>query len=175
MRSQKTQLDVDMARLSDGDRNAFAAVFRALSPILVSFCKRFLTNAADADDAAQAALEKIFRSASEYDPDRPALPWAFTIAMWECATFRKTRQRSRTQALDETVPSSSPSPEDHALNKDLLLALEHIMQELTPADQSTINQAFFSEAIGPASPAFRKRKARALSLLRRLWRRSLEP
>jgi RNA polymerase sigma-70 factor (ECF subfamily) len=174
---ERSQLDLDMARLADGDREAFSAVFRALWPVLVPFCHRALGSGADVDDAAQLTLEKIFARASDYDPSRPALPWALTIATWECATLRRKRQRSRIQgsAEVEAAPSQAQSPEDQTLTKELEAALRATMDELPPADRETLDAAFFDETLqGAASPAFRKRKERAVSRLRNLWRKLRE-
>ena len=178
MPRQRSQLDVDMARLADGDRGAFSAVFRALWPVLVPFCQRALGSGTDVDDAAQLTLEKIFGRASDYDPSRPALPWALTIAAWECATLRRTRQRSRTQdSVDvDAKPSQTPSPEDQTLAKELEAALRATIEELPLADRETLDTAFFDETLeGAASPAFRKRKERAVSRLRNLWRKLRDP
>ncbi len=170
----KTQLDGDMARLADGDRSAFAAVFRALQPVLVPFCQRALGAGPDADDAAQIALEKIFERASEYDPTRPALPWAFAIASWECATVKRRRTRARVDGTTDPddAPSSENGPEERAIANELAEALRESLSELTEADRETLELAFWKD--GPesaATPAFRKRKERALARLRNLWRR----
>ena len=175
---QPSQLDLDMARLADGDREAFSAVFRALWPVLVPFCQRALGSGADVDDAAQLTLEKIFGRASDYDPSRPALPWALTIATWECATLRRKRQRARTQdsAEVEAAASPAPSPEDQTMTTELEAALRATMNELPLADRETLDAAFFDETLqGATNPAFRKRKERAISRLRNLWRKLREP
>ena len=174
----RSQLDADMARLADGDREAFSAVFRALWPVLVPFCQRALGSGSDVDDAAQLTLEKIFGRASDYDPSRPALPWALTIAAWECATLRRKRQRSRTQgsAEVESAPSQAQSPEDLAIASELEAALRATIAELPLADRDTLDAAFFDETLqGASTPALRKRKERAVSRLRNLWRRLREP
>jgi RNA polymerase sigma factor (sigma-70 family) len=170
----KTQLDGDMARLADGDRGAFAAVFQVLRPMLVPFCQRALGAGPDADDVAQIALEKIFERASEYDPTRPALPWAFAIASWECATVKRRRQRARVDAGASLDDAASPeeSPEDQAIAKELAEALRHTLSALAPADRQTLELAFSNDGLeSAATPAFRKRKERAIARLRNLWRR----
>jgi RNA polymerase sigma factor (sigma-70 family) len=172
-----TQLDLDMARLADGDREAFSSVFRALWPVLVPFCRRAVGPGPDADDAAQLALEKIFARANEYDPSRPALAWAFTIAAWECTTIRRRRQRSRTSSVGEVEALSVlPNPEELTIAEDLKHALEDAVAQLSPTDRETIDAAFWDDALkGATDPAFRKRKERALSRLRALWSKLREP
>ena len=123
----------------------------------------------DGEDAAQAALLKIFARASEYDAERDPLPWALGLAAWECRTLRRIRWRRR----EETAPledwSAQPSPEDSAIEHDLLAAAETVLGTLRPLDVETI----LSLATGARSvqgATFRKRLERALSRFRLAWR-----
>src|SRR5207302_10345249 len=93
----RTELDRLVARLADGDRAAFGPVFEALWPVLRAFCGRAV-GAADAEDAAQSALLRVFARAAEYDPEQRALPWVVGIAAWECRTLRRRRDRRREEA-----------------------------------------------------------------------------
>ncbi|HEX6275868.1 MAG TPA: sigma factor, partial [Polyangiaceae bacterium] len=84
-----------MARLAEGDRSAFSPVFTRLWPRTLRFCQSLLKSEADASDAAQEAMQKIFERAGDYDASRPAVPWALAIAAWECRTLQRKRQRRR--------------------------------------------------------------------------------
>lgn len=170
------ELDRHMALLAEGRRSAFSLVFRQLQPVLHRFAERLLGAGPDADDVTQQALEKIFERAAEYDSRRPALPWAFAITGWECATLRKKRTRSRedsVEARDRT--SDAPSPEADFVQRDLERALEQTMAELSPADRNVLQVAFFEtwnaegDAMSPTT--FRKRKERAVKRLRDTWRK----
>ena len=55
---------------------------------MLHLCKSLLKNEADAADAAQEAMQKVFTRAHQYDPTRHALPWALAIAAWECRTVQ---------------------------------------------------------------------------------------
>src|SRR5689334_6702592 len=81
-----------VARVAEGDRDAFHPLFEALWPVVRRFAERSL-GGADAEDAAQNALVKIFARASELDPARPALPWVIAIAASECRTLRRRAGR----------------------------------------------------------------------------------
>jgi DNA-directed RNA polymerase specialized sigma24 family protein len=95
-------LDALMARLAEGDRSAFSPVFERLWPPALRLCANMLKNDADAADAAQHAMEKILVRASDYDPSRPALPWALAIASWECRTILRRRFRRR-EISDDSI------------------------------------------------------------------------
>ncbi len=100
-----------MVRLADGDRTAFDEVYCVLWPIISTFCNRTLSRA-DAEDAAQQALVKVFDQASRFERDRDAVTWALSIAIWEIRTIRKRHLRSKTSDLDHfEFASAADSPE----------------------------------------------------------------
>jgi RNA polymerase sigma factor (sigma-70 family) len=169
-------LDEGMARLADGDRSAIEVVFRTLLPHIVRCCEKMLGPGQDADDAAQQAMEKVFAEAHRYDRTRRALPWAVAIAVWECRTVRRRRQRSRTVPFDPSADprSDDASPEDAVIGQDLLSAARVVFDELPPADRETLLAAFAEPTEGPtevAGATIRKRRERATRRLRDAWRK----
>jgi RNA polymerase sigma-70 factor (ECF subfamily) len=90
-RQQRLELQRCLARLADGDRAAFRPVFELAWPRVQKLAARLLPRAADAEDAAQLALVKVFERATEYDRTRDALAWIVAIAELERQTLlRKT-------------------------------------------------------------------------------------
>jgi RNA polymerase sigma factor (sigma-70 family) len=161
------ELDAAMARLADGDRSASERVFELLWPLLLAFATRALGGSAEAADAAQVALEKVFAQASSYDLARPALAWALSIVSWECRTVRKKQARRREDALE---PMHELRPSDDVEEKaDLAEALHAALILLSPEDQAVLKEAFFEEQTQPRAASFRKRQERALKRLRSLW------
>ncbi|HUJ26393.1 MAG TPA: sigma-70 family RNA polymerase sigma factor [Myxococcales bacterium] len=161
-----------MVRLADGDRSAFRPAFAMLWPQLRTFSVR-LAGEADGEDAAQAALLRVFARAGEYDRDRDALAWALGIAAWECRTLRKRRERRREQlalALDvaDAAAAGASSPEDAAVERELREAAESILGTLRPIDIETIAAAASGRRAQGAT--FRKRLERALARFRLAWR-----
>lgn len=169
------RLNQAMTRLGDGDRSASSEVFELLWPELTRFAHRVLESATDADDVAQVALEKIFSQAGHYDGSRPALAWAFSITSWECRSLLKQRRRQakRLSNIDraEGLPSNERTPEESALESRMMLALRESFESLSAADQVALETAFLDDVRAPQSPAFRKRKERALGRLRATWRK----
>lgn len=167
------ELDAAMQRLADGDRGACSSVFSLLWPELVAFAQRTLGKGPDADDVAQQALEKIFAQAADYDPNRPALPWALAIAGWECRTLLQRRRRRREDPLepDTRAITDAADPEAATLERTMTDALREAIGDLSSQDRATLEEAFAQASSGPTTPAFRKRKERALSRLRDAWRR----
>jgi RNA polymerase sigma factor (sigma-70 family) len=165
-----------MARLAEGDREAFHAVFVRLWPLLRGFLGRHLPFE-DAEDAAQEALVKVFARASEYDPRRDALSWALGVAAYEVKTARRKRQRRREAAGDASdllaaAPASGPGPEEAAVAREMEEALDAAVRSLGEADAATLRH--YADGRRPHVPAatFRKRVQRALARLRSAWRTS---
>ncbi len=168
--SERT-LDTFMARLAQGDRSAFNVIFERLWPPTLSFCANILKNDADAADAAQQAMEKILVQASNYDPQRPALPWALAIASWECRTILRKYARRR-EAPYDLVPEPMPSKtDDMHIQRQLIEAALVTMRTLSGMDQETLVATFWEEEANVSGATLRKRRERAIVRLRNAFRR----
>ena len=167
----RQRLQEDLTALARGDRAAFDPAFRLLWPLLRGFAARFLS-AAEAEDAAQEALLKIFARASEFDPRRDALSWALGITAWQVRTHRTRARRRREEPADADGEraDAAPSPESAAIHAELAEAIDRTLGQLRPADAATL--AAYARGERPDLPAatFRKRVERALARLRARWR-----
>jgi DNA-directed RNA polymerase specialized sigma24 family protein len=166
---ERTELRRLMGRLADGDRAVFGRVFALLWPRLRAFALR-CAGPADGEDAAQAAVLKVFSRASEYDRERDALVWALGIAAWECRTVRRKRDRRREEpalALAHVPSPMDGTPEDEIIDRDLRAAAAEVLGTLRPLDIETLAAAGQGAARGAT---FRKRLERALSRFRLAWR-----
>jgi RNA polymerase sigma-70 factor (ECF subfamily) len=158
-----------MARVISGDRRAFDILFTALWPSVHRFCLTLLVEEADADDAAQLVMEKLFVQAHRYNPEYPVMAWALSIARWECKTILRRRTRSRTGPLFDTQTLSDQS--NLAERSELQEALMWAISELSASDQKVILESFWTDELNPTrDAAFRKRKQRAMERLRKVWR-----
>jgi DNA-directed RNA polymerase specialized sigma24 family protein len=157
-----------MERLADGDRTAVGPAFALLWPQLRSFAVRLAGE--DGEDAAQAAILKVFSRASDYDRERDALAWALGIAAWECRTLRKRRERRREESAlaPALADTSTLSPEAAVVERDLREAAEAVLGTLRPIDIETIAAAASGRREQGAT--FRKRLERALARFRLAWR-----
>ena len=179
----RAQLNEQMRRLADGDRSAFEPVYASLWAPLRAFCRRALGSSrglgagdahADAEDAAQHALLKVFDRASTFEPDRDALTWALALAAWECRTVRKRHARSREVGSEaaEAHADPAPSPERRVIDAELEAAAIEVLGTLSDADRDTLRLTMSDDAPeGVAGATFRKRRERAMSRLREAWRR----
>jgi RNA polymerase sigma-70 factor (ECF subfamily) len=168
---QTPSLDQLVARLAEGDRTAFTAVFRALWTPTLRLCSGMLKNDADAADAAQQAMQKVLERASDYDPRRPALPWALAIAAWECRTILRKRSR-RKEVSDEGAPE--PASDDLPAELEQRLLVQNALVavgELSESDRETLVATFWNQVGDGGGATLRKRRERALKRLRDAFRR----
>jgi RNA polymerase sigma-70 factor (ECF subfamily) len=170
--SARAEIHTLVVRLADGDRGAIRPAFEAAWPIVQRFCARALASEADADDAAQAALVKVFEQVACFDARRDALAWILSIAAWECRTIRRRTHRRR-EDFDAAVPwVGAMSPEDEIVHRDLERAAREALSSLSPDDARTVLAAIGEQTkeadVAPAT--FRKRLQRALERLRVAWR-----
>ena len=159
-------LDALVARLADGDRSAFTPVFKMLWPPTLRLCMSLLKHEADASDAAQQAMEKILSRASDYDPSRPAMPWALAIAAWECRTISRKRSRRREASEDAAHEASFDGAEEELVQRNLTEAAVEAMGQLSESDRETLVATFWDEAASVSGATLRKRRERAVDRLR---------
>ena len=158
-------------RLADGDRTAMPLLVDQLWPVLLSYAERGLRDAQVAEDVAQEVLFRISSRISELDRSRDPLSWAFGIATFEIMTQRKRRLRRR-ETLVGAMPDSSASAqsvEDAVIQAEVHAALTEAIGQLSAEDVEQLG-LLEPARVGPASPAMRKRRQRALDRLRTIWR-----
>jgi RNA polymerase sigma-70 factor (ECF subfamily) len=161
-----------LLRLADGDRAAMPGLVEELWPVLLSYAERGLRDPQGAEDVAQEVLFRIASRISELDRTRDPLSWAFGIATFEIMTQRKRRQRRRETLVGQALPESeesAQSAEDAVIQAEIQAALIEALGQLTPDDAAHLG-LLEPARVGPATPAMRKRRQRALDRLRTIWR-----
>jgi len=139
---------IEAARLlsaiaAEGDRDAFAALFRHFGPRLKSYMVRLGLPAAQADELAQEAMLTVWRRAAQFDPATTgAAAWIFTIA-------RNLRvdlaRRDRVQASLDLPEFDGPPPPgaDAALDAAERMRRVRDALALLPAEQAQVVQLSF--------------------------------
>ncbi len=120
-----------------GDREAFAELVRRHRQAVYRACWSVTGNHADADDAAQEAFLRTWRSLAGFDPARPFLPWLRRIARNSSIDAIAARKRSRTASLDEEgvpdPPDPGPDPESEASRREEEEEMRLTLEGLSPA------------------------------------------
>jgi RNA polymerase sigma factor (sigma-70 family) len=167
---QRKRLHGLLVRLADGDRQAFDPMFEMLWPVVARFAHRALGGSADAEDAAQNALEKILAQVSQFDRQRDGLSWVLSVTAWECRTARQKKRRRREEAASTAEPIDAvPSPEEAAITRDIEASLHEAVGSLSPLDAETLRAVLVEAPVTMKASTFRKRLQRALGRLRTAW------
>jgi len=161
-----------MVRFGDGDRAAFRDVFDGLWPILLGLAMRSLPSHADAEDAAQRAILKVFDRIVDLDRSRDGVSWAMTITAFEVLTLRRQRHRRREDDLpgEVEVADHQPLAIDQILDDELRDSLRATIDEMSELDREALSALLLGRT--PVGEAARKRRFRAMERLRSLWRKA---
>jgi RNA polymerase sigma-70 factor (ECF subfamily) len=93
-------------------------------------CYRMLGQREDAEDIAQDAFLRAFRSLKGWDAARPLKPWLLTIAANRCRTFLEKRGRYpvSASAAVESAAETDPDPATD-LAEELQAAIEKLRED----------------------------------------------
>jgi RNA polymerase sigma-70 factor (ECF subfamily) len=164
-----------MTRYADGDRSAFEPIFQILWPQVLTLTRHMLRNGADAEDAAQGALLKVFSRIVDFDRSRDGLAWALGIAAYEARTLlqKAKRRREEFEAPLRESDDAELSAEDLLIERDTRVLVASIIGSLQPQDRVIIAGMLqpSDEHAGPLTTAARKRKQRVLERIRSAWSR----
>jgi len=109
-----TESPKNLERAKAGDPQAFQDLVRPHVDSIRKFARSFCKNETDADDLAQDALIKAYRSFSSFDGRSSLTTWLYTVAKTQFLDQRRGklfRWRSRESQLGELDPSPLPSAE----------------------------------------------------------------
>jgi RNA polymerase sigma-70 factor (ECF subfamily) len=129
-----------MERYADGDARAFDELWRALSPIVRACQRRWVGDAALADDLVQETFLRLHHARDRYRAGAPVGPWVLTIAR-RLAIDALRRRGTATDRLtpegrlpEPPEPPADPSEEEV---QSLVAAVRAAVAEL-PESQRTV-------------------------------------
>jgi RNA polymerase sigma-70 factor (ECF subfamily) len=133
-----------------GDRQAFAALFKHFAPRVKSYLIRLGTAEGLAEELAQEAMVSVWRKAPSFDASRANVStWIFTIARnLRVDHFRRVGNRATadTDELDgDAMPDDLPQPDDLLLTRQREAGVREAIARL-PAEQAhVLRLSFFEE------------------------------
>jgi RNA polymerase sigma-70 factor, ECF subfamily len=96
-----------MAAYQQGDVEAFAQLVARHEKPLWNFLRRFVSDAAVAEDLLQEAFLRVVRSAGEWQPSAKFSTWLYTIARNLCTDAARRASLRRTSSLDGPAGSGN--------------------------------------------------------------------
>ncbi|WP_025865209.1 RNA polymerase sigma-70 factor [Prolixibacter bellariivorans] len=74
-------------RLSQGDPEAFESIFKLTYPRLISYCRLFITNDAQAEDLVQECFVHLWRKRNTIAPSQSTESFLFVMLKHRCLNF----------------------------------------------------------------------------------------
>lgn len=97
-----------MLLVKDGNKAAFAVLFRRHGALVFGACMRiFSGNAAKAEDASQEAWKRVVIYARSYEPKGAFRPW-----LWQVARNASLRELVKGQGFTDLLPAGADEPAD---------------------------------------------------------------
>ncbi len=166
-----------MIKASEGDRNAYAELYRRYFPAVTSFVSGIDSKLQDPEDISQEVFIRVWENKARYIPDSTVKTYLFSIA--RNIIYEQQRQRLvATNYLGTTVESSNPKTV--VQHKELTLVIEEVKSNLSDKQLQALELMFYSnisigeaaELAGCSNSVFRRRvydaKKRLLALLGRI-------
>lgn len=177
-----------IAAALSGDREAFAALVTRYQEVTFRAAYLIVRDSAAAEDVAQEAFVRAYRSLASFNPGEPFRPWLLRIAT--NLALNDVRARGRRAGLvarfGRMRGDGPPEPEEVALASELQRLVWRAMNELPRDDRVVLYLRYFLElpekeialAIGRAPGTVKSRVFRAGRRLREVVERgypSLRP
>jgi RNA polymerase sigma-70 factor (ECF subfamily) len=110
---------------------------------------RILGDRDAAEDAANQAFVKAYRSIGSYDPSRPIRPWLLRIAVNEAITIGRSRTRDRARQAPEAqaaqVADRTATPECETLDRESREAIRSAVARLPELYRVVVVLRYFNE------------------------------
>jgi RNA polymerase sigma-70 factor, ECF subfamily len=181
-RADPPTVEALMERYVGGSADAFAELYRRVSPVLMGYLLRLTRSRVRAEDLLQITFSKIHRARASYLTGAPVLPWVLAIARRSFLDERRAA-KSRTEDLspDGTLPEPPVVPE--GIPSDVSIALESALDTLPETYREAIQLTKISglsvaeaaSVLGASETAVKLRVHRGYNLLRKELERFARP
>ena len=121
-----------LARIQDGDRDAFGTLVQTYLPRSMSLAMRVLRHREDAEDLVQDAFLSALQHIDTFDATRPFWPWLSRIIMNRGLDLAASRAVRAADGLAEDLSDSRPSPADAAEQAEIESAFRNSLDALPP-------------------------------------------
>jgi RNA polymerase sigma-70 factor (ECF subfamily) len=133
-----------LARVGEGDREAFELLYRRYVRPLFGLALRRLGDRGHAEDAVQEAFAAIWRSASTYRPERGAAGgWLYTVAR-NAIVDRLRRNGLATDAELPELVANEPGPPERAEDSYVSWRVHRALEEIQPREREVLELAYWS-------------------------------
>ncbi len=139
-----------VARALDGDQDAFTDLVMDYNHAVYNLTYRMLGDTVEAEDAAQEAFLRAYRSLDRYDSQRSFKTWVLSIASHYCIDLIRKRRMSWL-SLDDFLPGEvmaaleSRSVEELAMDGERERTIQHLLKLLKPDERAIIALRYWND------------------------------
>jgi RNA polymerase sigma-70 factor (ECF subfamily) len=137
-------LDALMARVADGDTDAFSRLYDQTSAMVYGLARRVVRSEAMAEEVTQEVFLQVWRKSAEFDPARGAVKtWIATLAHRRAVDAVRRSQSSRDR--EAKVPEDPPAPDvaEAAIVTDEQERVRAALGALTDLQLQVIEMSYF--------------------------------
>ena len=123
-----------LARIAQGDRQAFAGFYQKTHRAVFGMCVHLLRDRDEACDVLQETYIQVWHHAGEYHCDRGSVQtWIMSIGRYRCLDALRRRRHE----------GNTPGPMDNVGNQLDRQRLNHCLKDLDERYRSSIEMAYF--------------------------------
>jgi RNA polymerase sigma-70 factor (ECF subfamily) len=128
-----------LERAKAGDLDAFDQLMRANEKQLLGTALRLLGNLEDAQDAAQEAFLRLYKSLNRLPDIQEIKPWLYRVTVNVCNDMHRARRRRGWEPMTGPEPvSCQPDPELAWLHQERGRVLEMALQTLPEKERAAV-------------------------------------
>ena len=124
--------DAVVARVLDGDREAYGIVVRRYHARCVRYAFRMLGDHSDAEDAVQEAFIRSYDALARYEPRERFHSWLYAILANECRAILATRNRRQQFVVDDDREMAKATAPGHNGDGDTGARIDAALARLEP-------------------------------------------
>lgn len=127
-----------LERAMEGDKEAFGKIIEAYQGPVFNLAYRMLSNANEAEEAAQEAFIRAYTRLDSYNPERKFSTWLLSITSNYCIDQIRKR-RAILLSIDEPLPphpalmsDKAAGPESQMIHSETEVMVQSLLSELAP-------------------------------------------
>ena len=166
-----------IAGFREGNKEAFAAVYKSLYPALFFFVKRFVVDKAEAEDITAETFIKLWKIKHNFESHQNIKAFLYITARNACLDCLRARQRStgmQQEMLYLLLQNNDVTFLHDEIKADVLTQVKEKIEDLPPKCKQIFKMAFFERLknaeiagkLGLTLQTVKNQKVRAIKLLR---------
>ncbi|UCF66905.1 MAG: sigma-70 family RNA polymerase sigma factor [Acidobacteriota bacterium] len=133
-------------RVQRGDERAFDELVGRYGRLVLSLARKVTANAADADDVAQEAFLRFFRSIERVDAELPLEPWLVRLTLNTARSYvSRSPARFEQSLADAEMPTDRGNPARRVHAEEITRAVMLAAGELPPREREGVVQRDLEE------------------------------